>query len=304
MIIKATEEMTNEVKRIWKECFPDEDPRYHDFYFKTLYKPENCYVNLVKGRIVSVVVRNPHALMFNGRALQASMIVGAATLPEFRNQGYMHELMDVVIDACEHTELLTILQTKNPELYRAFNFREIYRRTEYVLERKDVKRITNFGCAYEPSPIDLLKVYSAFIKRFNGFYARDLEYFVRYKKEINARGGKIVAYYNGKDQIMGYAVMAPAGNELMVDEIVYLDAMTLVKLCNAALQEKKIVRLHVSEAEDLSKVFPEAARKSYGSTYVRLNDSHLFGRLFNCHVSSAEDAFAISLKPLNLNEFA
>lgn len=304
MITKANEEQTAEIRQLWKTCFPQEDPRYIEYYFKTLYKPENCFVKTEKGKVVSAVMRNPHAIMFNGRVLQASMLVGMATLPQYRKKGYMHEVMDVVLDACEHSELITLIQSEQPVLYEQFGFKTIYTRTDYTLERKDVKRITNFGCAYEPTPIDLLKVYSAFIRRFNGFYARDLEYFVKYKKEIIAEGGKIVAYYNGKDQIRGYAVMIPQGNELRVDEVVYLDAMSLVKLCNAALQEKKIIHLHVSAAEDLSKLFPGAKVRHYGSTMARLNDADLFSKLFNQRISTVEEAFGISQKPLNLNEFA
>ena len=99
-------------------------------------------------------------------------------------------------------------------------------------------------------------------------YYKGEEYFVKYKREIIAVGGKIVAYYNGKDQIRGYAVMIPQGDELRVEEIIYLDAMALVKLCNAALQEKKTIHLLVSEAEDLTKVFPNAKVKTYG-TYLQ-----------------------------------
>ena len=304
MIEKATEEQTNEIRQIWKTCFPKEDPRYIEYYFKNIYKPENCYVNIIDGKIVSVLMRNPHALMFNGRVLQASMLVGAATLPEYRNKGCMHELMEVVIDACEHSELITLIQSEEPELYEQYGFRTIYNRADYTVERKDVKRITNFGCAYEPTPIDLLKVYSAFIRRFNGFYARDLEYFIKYKKEITAVGGKIVAYYDGKNQIRGYAVMIPQGNELRVEEIIYLDSMSLVKLCNAALQERRVVHLLVSEAENLRLVFPTAKKRTFGSTMCRLNDADLFIRVFNRRILTVEDAFAISRKPLNLNEFA
>ena len=250
------------------------------------------------------MIRNPHAMMFNGRVLQASMIMGVATLPEYRSQGYMQELMEVVLDACAHSELLTLIQSESPAIYEPFGFRTIYKRMDVRLERADVKRITNFGCAYEPTPIDLLKAYSAFIRRFNGFYARDLQYFVDYKKEVTAQGGKIVAYYNGKDQIQGYAVMIPQGMELCVEEIVYLDAMSLMKLCNAALQERRVIHLHVSKAENLQKLFPNAKIQTYGSTMVRLNDAQLFSRLFNTKVTNVDEAFAISQKPLNMNEFA
>jgi hypothetical protein len=116
-----------------------------------------------------------------------------------------------------------------------------------------------------------LKVYSAFISRFNGYYARDLEYFVRYINEIRGQGGKVVAYFNGKDQIQGYAAMIPSGNEMVIQEMIYLDSLSMTKLINAALQEKRTIRVYVSEAEDLSLIFPKAPKKTFGSTMARLN---------------------------------
>lgn len=303
MIERINEEKINEIKTLWELCFPDVKQAYRDFLFKSVIKPEDCFAQIRQSHVVASVIRNKHALMFNDRILQASMIMGVAVHPEHRDQGYMKEILEIVLDACAHSELLTLIQTETPELYEPFGFKTIYYRTQYQIQRKDVKRITNFGCAYDPTPIDLLKVYSAFIKRFNGFYARSLEDFVRYKKEIKAVGGKIVAYYNGKDQIMGYAAMVPEGNELKVEELVYLDSMALVKLCNAALQEKKIVNLYVSKAEDLRKVFPEAPYRHYGSTMVKLNDAQLFSKVFRTNITSVEEAFALSEKPLNLNEY-
>ena len=304
MIIKAEPSMTDELREIWKTCFPQNDPRYTDFYFKTQYKPENCYVMMEDGKPVSVLMRNPHAIMFNGRVLQTSMILGVATLPEYRHKGYMHKLMKTVLDACDHTELLTLIQAADPKMYEPMGFRMIYNRRKYTLERKDVQRTTNFGCSFEPAALDLLKVYSVFIRRFNGFYPRDLEYFINYKKQVHAEGGKIVAYYNGKDQIRGYAVFVPVDDELMAEEIIYLDSQSLNKLCNAGLQEKKKIHLLVSDAEDLSKVFPNAACRRYQSTMVRLNEPDLFSRLFKRRISSVEEAFALSQRPLNLNEFS
>lgn len=303
MIKRAELENIDEIKELWKICFPDVDARYREFFFKYILKPEDCFIKVLEGKIVATLVRNKHDLMFNSRVLQTSMVMGVCVHPDYRNRGYMHEMMDIIVDACEHSELVTLIQSEKPEGYEPFGFQMIYHRTQFQIERKDVKRITNFGCAYDPSPIDLLKVYSAFIKRFNGFYTRDLDYFVNFKKEVKAVGGKIVAYYNGKDQIQGYAAMVPEGNQLKVQELIYLDSMSLMKLCNAALQEKKIVNLYVSEAEDLSKVFPYAKKKVFDSTMVRLNDSKLFSKVFRTKVDTVQEAFQLSRKPLNLNEF-
>ena len=304
MITKATKEQATEVKNLWKVCFPQEDEGYIDYYFKNLFVPENCFVYVEDGHVVSAIIRAPHAMMFNDKVLRTSMILGVGTLPEYRKRGYMKRLMEIVLDACEHTELITLIQAYDQKLYEPYGFHNIYNRSTYRLTRDDVKRGTNFGCSYEPTAIDLLKVYSAFIRRFNGYYARDLEYFVKYKKEINAQGGKIVAYYNGKDQIRGYATMLPKGDVLEIEELIYLDSTALMKLCNAALFEKDVVELHVSEAEDLTLVFPGTKIETYGSTMARLNDAKLFSKLVGRDISTVEQAFATSIKPLNLNEFA
>ena len=56
--------------------------------------------------------------------------------------------------------------------------------------------------------------------------------------------------------------------EIMAEEIVYLDSVALLKLCNAALQERKTVNLFVSAAEDLSVAFPRAQKITFPSTMV------------------------------------
>lgn len=302
MIIQATEAHTAGMKELWKKCFTQEDPRENEFFFKAEYKPEYGYVMIEDSKVAAGACRMPHALMFNGRVLQTSMIVGVATLPEYRNRGYMKQMMETVINACEHSELITLVQAYDPSLYKPYGFEMIYNRSEYVLTRMDVKRITNFGCAYEPTPIDMLKVYSAFIRRFNGFYARNLNDFEILRKEVIARGGKVVAYYNGKNQILGYATMFRQGAYLRVEECVYLDSLSLVKLLNAALQERATVILNVSQAENLSVLFPNAGVRTAGSTMARLNNPQLFSRLFRTPVSNVQEAFALGVKPLNLNE--
>ena len=44
MITKATKEQATEVKNLWKVCFPQTDEGYIDYYFKSLFVPENCLV--------------------------------------------------------------------------------------------------------------------------------------------------------------------------------------------------------------------------------------------------------------------
>ena len=303
MITLATDSQTREVREITTLCYPDRDPRYLDYFFKNYYQAENCYLNVIDGEICSMVYRNPHVILFNDRPIKTSMLLGVATSPSKQGKGYMKQLLDVVLDACEHSELITLLQTDSPELYRPFGFENIYKRQKFIFERKDVERTNLMGVGYEPTPIDLLKAYSAFIQRFNGFYPRDLEYYVNYRKQIISLGGKIIGYYDGNNQIRGYLVMLPDGKRLRVEELIYLDSTTIIKLLNAAFQERRVTDVYVSEAEDLTKLFPSVQVEVYNSTMAKLNDASLFNRLYGSKVSNVKEAFSLSKKPLNLNEW-
>lgn len=301
MIQIADKTMTAGIRECWKKSFTLDDPRYFEHFFRYLYRPEFFYVDMENKQVAASICRIPHAVMFNGRVLQMSMLSHAGTLPEFRNEGRMKKMIDTAVDACSHSELITLVSAEYGESYRPYGFEPIYRRTSYLLGREDIKT-SSYGCAYEPRPLDMLKVFSAFIRRFNGYYARDLDYFVNLKREIAARGGKIVAFYDEKKQIRGYATVINTGKEAVVEECIYLDSMALCKLISAALQDRASVRIHVSEAENLSKLFPNAERKDYPEVLAKLNEPKLFSRLFNTEVRTVQEAYAMSGKPLYLNE--
>lgn len=302
MILLAKEEQKAEIRELWETCFPKEDPAYIDHYFKNIWTPRSCYVDMEDGRVVSSICRNPHDILFNEKVLRISMLTGMATLPEYRNQGRMHAMMDLVVDACSHSELMTCICTDRPEMYEPFGFRTGFERTAYMIQRPDLKRIPPLGTAYEVKPLDMLKVYSAYIRRFNGFYTRDLEYFINYKRQILSQGGKFIAYFNAQDRICGYAAYILNGSDLYIDELVYLDSVALSKILNGCLQERPRVHFHVSVAEDLRVVFPRAQIRPYIGTMVRINDYELFGKLFKTRCHTVDEALSISYKPLNQNE--
>ena len=127
--------------------------------------------------------------------------------------------------------------------------------------------------------------------------------FENLKKEITAEGGRIAAYYDNRNQIAGYATLLTDGRQIKIEECVYLNSTALIKLVNVALLDKESVHLHVSAGENVRFIFPDAEVKNYGHTMVRLNDPQLFSRLFNTRIETVEDAFAISKKPLNMNEY-
>ncbi len=302
MIRTGEENLTAGIRECISLCFPDQDQKYFDFFFRHVYRPEHGYADVEDGKVVSVILRIPHNVMFNGRVLKTSMLVGVCTHPDYRGQGRMAEVMHTVLDACSHSELITFIQSDKPELYTRYGFRTVYYRTDYTLSADNIRKVNPYGCMYDPSPVDMLKVYSVFIRRFNGFYTRDLGYFQDLKKEIAAEGGRIIASYDAKNQIRGYETILPYGDRAKIEECIYLDSTALLKLLNVALGEKPVVHLHTSQAENMKVLFPGAPERTYGHTMARLNDAALFSRLYGVAAADVEEAFSLTNRPLNMNE--
>ena len=91
MISKALPQEKKIVYGIWKQVFAGDDGGYTDYFFRTLYKPENTLVLKESGNIVSTLMRIPHSIMLAGHILETSMILGVATIPSYRKRGCMHE---------------------------------------------------------------------------------------------------------------------------------------------------------------------------------------------------------------------
>ena len=114
--------------------------------------------------------------------------------------------------------------------------------------------------------------------------------------------GKIIGYFNSHDRIDGYAAVRMQGTNLYVDELVYLDSVSLVKLLNACLAERPYVHFHTSGAENLDPMFPNAQKKKYDSVMVRINNYELFNKVFGTDATNVTQALSVSKKPLNMNE--
>ena len=299
MIVIGEENLTKQIRDLWKDNYSEMDPKYIDFVFRNIYQPEYLYCDKEGDQVRASLLRIPHAMMFNDRVLACSYITGITERAEGQAE---QELIPTVIDACENSELITLASVRNAGYLAKYGFEKIYSRCDYLLQKKDFKPITNFGCAYDPSPLDMLKIYSVFVRRFNGFSARHVEDFVNLKKEAAARGGKVVAYYDEKNRICAYAVIIVTPDDAIIEECIYLDASGLMKMLNAAFQERSLVHLVVSEAENLRPLFPKAARNVLWTTMARLNDADLFSRLFSIPAANVKEAYEISKKPLFYNE--
>lgn len=112
MIQFADKTMVKQLKRIWKECFHDEDS-YIDFFFREYFSDESTLVYLIDGKPVSMLTLMPAKLHEKEELRNIYYIYAVATLPEARGKGYSSMLLDY---ANEITSNATFLQPATKEL--------------------------------------------------------------------------------------------------------------------------------------------------------------------------------------------
>lgn len=302
MILRAVDSDKKQVYDIWKEAFYFDDDGYTDFYFSKHYNSKNTFVNKIDGEVVSTLIKTPHTILLHGRFIQASMIIGVATKQKYQRQGHFKELMDVVLDECDHQELITLIQAYDPEIYKPFGFEMVYYRNKFKIRKSDLPKVKEAGITYQVVFKDFLKVYTEFVSKFNGFMVRDEKYYKLLCEEVAACGGKIIACYDTLGVIKGYAVVYQNDNQVEVNEIVYLDSRTLYELLSHILKVHDSLILYTSEAEELQRLFVSAEKEVVGATMVRINDYKLFNRFYHSEVRDVKRAMNLQGKPLFINE--
>jgi len=302
MIQKAIAEDKEKVYYLWKSVFSFDDGGSIDYYFKNLYKDNNCYVIKNPEGIISTLCYNKHSLLLNGKRIKASFICGVVTAYAYRHQGYMNTLMKEVLEELECQELVTLIQAYNPKLYLRFGFEMVYFRKEYHLFSKQVKRCSLVGIEKIFSDEELVKLYREFMVYFDGYYMRDTSYYQNYRDELQAEGGKMIAYRNEEGILEGYMVYYLERDEIKIEEIQYLNSLAFLKLLNYAFDMRNEIRLSVSKDEAIELMIPDVHFQQKGFMMARINDYELFNRLYDVNVSNVIEAFALSGKPLYIRE--
>lgn len=86
--------MKEQVKSLWKLCFPDDSDDFVALYFSSRYTDEINSAITENGRVVSALQRIPYPMRFNGAVIPVAYISGACTHPDFRSRGLMSRLLD------------------------------------------------------------------------------------------------------------------------------------------------------------------------------------------------------------------
>ena len=86
--------MREQVKELWKLCFPDDSDEFVNLYFSSRYTDEINSAIVERGRVVSALQRIPYPMKFMDTVIPVAYISGACTHPDFRSRGLMSQLLD------------------------------------------------------------------------------------------------------------------------------------------------------------------------------------------------------------------
>lgn len=301
MIERVLEEDKNEIRDIWDDIFGFDDGGYNNYYFDNVYDKGKHYCIRKDNKIANTLSVFYSPYMLNNRMIEVSMIVGVATLKEYRHQGLMKEMMKEVLDFLSYQNLVTMIQAYNPSLYIPYGFDILYHRKSYFITKDNYQITETRGISDTVNTEDMLKAYALFVKHFNGYKVRSVNDFELMIKKCEALGQKIMMVYD-KGRIKGYFIYELKEDKMIIDEAVYHDIKTLTKIISWALKHSDELELILSDNEDIEKVYGPLKSEIHDYTMVRINDYELLNKLYGTDVTNTKDGFELINKPLYMHE--
>lgn len=266
-----------------------------EFYFAQLFNDDNILVNEVDGKVAGSLQVNHHAMLLNGRKIMVTTLLGfIGKVPE--------EMMEDVLDECDHKSLVSLIMTDKPEKFYQYGFKPLYGRKKYHLSRDDIANASYGGVDRYVNVRELMEVYRHFTCFFDGCYDREAEYWIKFNERLKFRRSSFAVYRDSNNRPRGYMAYRTAGEKVEIDEIAYLNGEALVRLLCYGLHLKDDLEVTVSINEDFSAVFPTARAEERGTVLARINDLELFNRLYQSEAKTTVEGFQLSGRPLWLNE--
>ncbi len=140
MIQFSNEHIEPLLRQMWKVCFEDTDA-FIDLIFTQKYKPQNTLVYFENDIAVASLQMHPYTISFYGEEVPFSYLAGLCTLPEYRNKGYMAQLINEAHKTLkERGILLAILIPAEDSLFRyyeRFDYEQVFDKSEEPIPSLD-----------------------------------------------------------------------------------------------------------------------------------------------------------------------
>lgn len=164
MIQFANTDTTPIVRSMWKTCFEDTE-EYLDLHFTRKYKPENTLLYFEDGVAVAALQMLPYSIRFYGEVVPFYYLAGLCTLPEYRNKGYMGQLINTSFEVMKEREVVLCGLVPAEEwlfsYYSKYGFTVVFDSSENTIELKPILKskdpYSEFDKKYQQSDFMVLK---------------------------------------------------------------------------------------------------------------------------------------------------
>ena len=98
MIQQGENRYKSALQAMWECCFPSDMECFISFYFDEIYKNEETLLYLIGDQPVASLQMIPYWIKTGSTIQLGGYISGAMTHPDYRRNGYMHELLTASFD--------------------------------------------------------------------------------------------------------------------------------------------------------------------------------------------------------------
>ncbi|MHB8963257.1 MAG: GNAT family N-acetyltransferase [Saccharofermentanales bacterium] len=250
---EGDEEDKNGFIRLWEICF-DDTPEFVDFFFSSRYFPEYSVCIIHDGRLVAAMQSMPLQLMIRKVPVDAAIVAGVCTHPDFRSRGLMRKMFGHYLFEMRRRGIIAV--TYHPVDFSIYSSLGHLPATRTRFYRYDAPQpVANIRFSMDvfdlrDLPEDMTRsafgLYQKKAPDYSGIVARTYEDFALKMKDYAASDAKMV-FAQDDSGYTGYCVYYVSKSEIHGEELIALtdDArlVLLDRLISLASRRKLTVKL-------------------------------------------------------------
>lgn len=226
-IRKAAEKDEPEIKALWGYCFERPSDPFFSWYFHELYHPEEVLVAEENEHIASDLHRRPYQVMMRGKVFPVNYIVGVATHPAARGQGYAQDLIRGELRLSrKEGKAFSLLMPSSASFYLPMGFgfcchQWARKASPEALAPLGKKPVSAGTIASEDDWKKLASVYDAFTEGRNNYTVRDEASWRSHIRGQLALASSFIAVVSDDRGPCGYIFYTLDDRDMYVQEMAY-----------------------------------------------------------------------------------
>lgn len=236
MKLNQEEKTKQQVAEVIEYAFNKKTSILNDAKFLSRYQHSTCYGSFNEGQLVSLVMNNHFHSQLYGSQVQMAGIGNVASLPEFRGQGDISQLMaELFLDLKERQIPLAELAPFSESFYRKFGFENTSWQKIYHIPQTAFQHFTSERSgtvkrdSWDSLKPEILRLYHSHLTAKEvGTMARENWWWERLNLYYPRRFYAVC--YDDAQMAQGYLIYRLEGTEFLVDELVYANHFALRKI--------------------------------------------------------------------------